>query len=102
MIGFIDTVLVYTPAPSGGNYTVLAATLTSCRLAQVAAATTVGTGRVEIEQVPRLLWTDAYDMPNAAQIEVAGVRYNVRAGTYTPIRGPSGAVMYRRCDVVKP
>lgn len=99
MIGFIDTALVYTPAPSGGAYTVLAQTLASARLAITPATEALGAGRVQLTAVPRLLWTDTYAMPDSAQIEVAGARYNVKPGTYDALRGPSGAVLYRRCDV---
>lgn len=99
MIGFIDSAAVYTPAGSDGDYTVLAQTLVSARLVITPVTAPAGTGRAELLAAPRLLWTDAYVMPSPAQIEVAGVRYNVKPGTYDALRGPSGAVLYRRCDV---
>lgn len=99
MIGFIDTTLVYTPNGTNGDYTVLATTLTSSRLVITNSGVTIGGGRVELRSGPQLLWTDAYAMPDNAQISVNSKRYNVKAGTYDALRGPSGAVMYRRCDV---
>lgn len=98
MFGFIDTAAVYTPG-SDGSYTVLAKTLASARLCITPIAAPAGS-RVELEAAPRLLWTDDYAMPEAAQVEVSGARFNVKAGTYDALRGPSGAVTYRRVDVV--
>jgi len=99
VIGFIDTAKVYTPQAPAGDYTVLAQTLTGCRLAITPTTVPFGGGRLELTMVPRLLWTDSYVMPGEAQIEVAGTRYNVKAGTYDSLRGPSGAIVYRRVDV---
>ena len=48
----------------------------------------------------RLLWQEDYTMPETAQVEVDGKRWNVLAGTFGKLRGPSGAVVYRRCEVV--
>lgn len=101
MVGFIDTALVYTPATADGDYTVLAATLTHARLCITNKNVTIGTGRVELRMEPLLMWSDDYEMPNDAQIQVDDTRYNVKAGTYDALRGPSGAVMYHRVDVVE-
>ena len=99
MIGFIDVALVYTPSITDGDYTVLATTLLNSRLVITNRNVTIGSGRVELRMEPQLLWTDVYEMPDTAQISVAGKRYNVKAGSYDALRGPSGAVMYRRVDV---
>jgi len=100
MVGFIDTATVYTPG-ADGQYTVLAQTLASARLVVTPVSLPIGAGRVELEAVPRLLWTDAYEMPGNAQVAVSGHRYNVKAGTYRAVRGPSGTLLYRRCDVME-
>lgn len=99
MFGFDQTALVYTPNGTDGAYDVLATTLTSARLAVGNAAGRDG-GRADSSQAPRLLWTGDYEMPSPAQIEVGGDRYNVVEGTYAAVRGPSGAVHHRHCDVV--
>lgn len=102
MIGLIDVARVYTPDPTTGNYTVLAKSDLACRLTLVSAMSVdSGPGRAELVDERRLLWEPSYVLPDTAQVEVSGLRYNVQPGTLAAVRDPSGAVEYRRAKVVK-
>jgi hypothetical protein len=59
--------------------------------------------RAELLALRQLLWEPSYVMPETVQVEVNGdgLRWNVVHGTLGALRGPSGAVMYRRADVVR-
>ncbi len=100
MIGLVDTAVVYTPTATG--YTDVANAALPCRLALVATDTAAtGQDRTELASTRRLLWGPDYLMPENAQIEVDGERWNVRPGTLAAVRGPSGNVVYRRCEVTR-
>jgi hypothetical protein len=99
MFGFDQSAKVYTPNGTDGAYTVLATTLAECRLA-ISSAGARGGERESSTAQPRLLWLGTYAMPDPAQIEVNGDRYNVVEGTYAAIRGPNGLTHHRHCDVV--
>lgn len=100
MYGLDQSANVYTPAPADGDYTVLAKSGLVCRLAYVRHdAVDIGPERADIGSLRRLLWAEAYTMPDTAQIEVDGERWNVLAGTVGVLRGPTSVAIYRRCDV---
>lgn len=101
MIGLIDSATIYTPDPTTGAYSVVAMTGLACRLALATTPVAPDPDRAEVNQTRRLLWGPSYLLPETAQVEVAGERWNVRPGTLDAVRGPSGAVAYRRCDVVR-
>ena len=100
MLGLNETAVVYIPNAGTGAYTVVALAALRCRLANVRGE---GKGaaeeREEVAQNRRLLWTAVYEMPNNAQIEIAGVRWNVIPRTYAELKGLGQVVHYRRCDV---
>ena len=101
MFGLDQTADVYIPNGTDGDFTTLARSDLVCRLAFIQqGGTDIGGEREDLGQRRRLLWTEVYTMPETAQIEVDGERFNVIAGTFGAIRGPSGAVDYRRCEVV--
>lgn len=102
MFGLDQTADVYTPNGTDGSFTTLAKSGLVCRLAYIQqGATTIGGEREDIGQRRRLLWAEEYTMPETAQVEVSGERWNVLAGSLGNLRGPSGAVVYRRCEVVR-
>ncbi len=102
MIGLIHTATVYTPSAATGEYTVVAQSNLACRLAYIQqAAANLDNERAAIGENRRLLWETAYIMPDDAQVEIGGERWNVRAGTYGAPTGPDGNVIYRRCEVTK-
>ena len=102
MFGLIDSANVYTPNATDGDFTMLAQSGLACRLAVARRGPEdVGGEREDIGARRRLLWEAAYTMPDEAQVEVGGVRWNVLAGTFSDIRGPDGSVVYRRCEVTK-
>lgn len=102
MVGLDQTANVYTPNGTTGAYDVLAKSGLVCRLAYIQpGGSDIGGEREDLGQRRRLLWEEAYTMPETAQIEVSSERWNVIAGTLGSLRGPSGAVVYRRCEVVR-
>jgi hypothetical protein len=102
MIGLIDTAVVYTPDPTSGDFTVVDNPSLPCRLAIVTVTgTDTGPGRVELVQERRLLWGPNYIMPAAARIVVNNEAWTIEAGSYADVRGPSGAVHYRRARIVR-
>jgi len=101
MFGLNATATVYTPNGTTGTYTVLATSGLACRLAVKPAPTDGAVERAEGTPRRLLLWDDAYSMPNDAQVEIDGQRWNVVAGTFDALTGLDSVVVYRRCEVVK-
>ena len=103
LMGLNDTAVVYT-ANSDGDFTVVGRAALVCRLTNKSGRMGDGDGgneRGEDSQNRRLIWEADYAMPDNAQIQVGGVRWNVIAETYAAMRGMGTAVMYRRCDVIE-
>lgn len=104
MFGLNKTATVYTPHASTGAYTVTAKSGLRCRLAyiNVRGNSPTADDRVEIAQNRRLLWEEAYTIPNDAQVEIDGERWNIKANSQGTLTGPDGTtVIYRRADVVE-
>jgi hypothetical protein len=101
MIGLDQTAVVYTPNLTTGAYDVVANAALDCRLTHSSISTDMGPAREEQTGARRMLWGPDYVMPETAQVEVDGVRWNVQAGTFAAIRGPDSAVFYRRCEVTQ-
>src|SRR5262245_43019278 len=102
MYGLDQTVNVYTPNGANGDFTVLARANLVCRLAYIEqGGSGIGGERESIGSRRRLLWEEDYTMPETAQVEVDGERFNVLAGTAGKLRGPDSQVAYRRCEVVR-
>ncbi|MCP4415956.1 MAG: hypothetical protein GY805_04995 [Chloroflexi bacterium] len=100
MVGLDQTAVVYTPAAGDGDFTVEAKTGLACRLTYITSREVdVGDEREDIGSRRRLLWDETYTMPETAQIEVDGERWNVLAGTLGTIRGPFSTAIYRRCEL---
>jgi hypothetical protein len=100
VLGLIQTATVYTENPTTGIFDVVAKTGLPCRLAHIdrqPAAT--APDRAEFAAMRNMLWEPGYVLPETAQVDVEGVRWNPVAGTFGAMKGPSGAVTYRRCDV---
>jgi hypothetical protein len=101
MIGLNVLANVYTPG-ANGDFTVLAKANLLCRLAYIQqGGSDIGGQREDIGSRRRLLWAEVYTMPETAQVEVSGERWNVLAGTVGAMTGPDGSVVYRRCEVVR-
>lgn len=101
MVGLDQTANVYTPG-SNGDFTVLAKSGLACRLSYIQqGGSDIGGEREDIGSRRRLLWHEAYTMPDTAQVLVDGERWNVLAGTFGAPRGPDSQVVYRRCEVVR-
>lgn len=100
MIGLIQVATVFTENPTTGAFDVVAKSDLKCRLAHIdgqPAAT--APDRAEFAAMRNMLWEPEYVLPETAQVLVDGVRWNPVAGTFGAMKGPSGAVVYRRADV---
>ena len=103
MIGLVDLADIYIPDEISGDFTILARGLLPCRLAySITGSNTAidaGDERERISSRRRLLWQDDYIMPDSAQVEVDGRRWNVLEGTFSSLRAPNKMIVYYRCDV---
>ena len=97
MIGLDQTATVYTDA--GGGFVVVDRADLPCRLTHPRGGQTAQ-DRAEIAAQRALLW-EGYAMPEYAQIDVGGTRWNVVAGTLATFRGPDGQEAYRKCLLVR-
>jgi hypothetical protein len=79
-------------APSGGPFPV--------RLCAVSSEGS-STERAELAATRRLLWGPTDAVPEGAEVEVEGERWTAVRGTSARMRGPTGAVVYQRADVVR-
>lgn len=102
ILGLIDTATVYTEG-SSGTFDTSVKTGLHCRLAHISGRGGNVQDRAELLALRQLLWEPSYVMAETVQIEVNGdgVRWNAVHGTFGALRGPSGAVMYRRADLVR-
>lgn len=104
MYGLNKTATVYTPHATTGAYTVLAKSGMDCRLAirgERSSGATAAEERAELVARRRLLWDEDYTMPEDAQVEIDGERWNIQKGTVDKLTGLDDVVIYRRCDLVK-
>lgn len=95
LIGKWHTVDVLTE-DSRGEYTVVDREGLVCRVANVGfqpGRTTFERAELAAERL--LLWDDAYEIPQHAQVQHGDVRYNVEAGTDNAWIGISGGVHHR-------
>lgn len=73
-----------------------------CRMSHVDATNSSNQGeRAELLSMRRVLWDPDYVMPENAQIEVDGVRWQLVAGSFAAFRGPSNQITYRAADAVR-
>lgn len=101
MIGLIDTVDIMTEGATGLSTVPLVSGL-RCRLAHQAVGGATGNERAELSQMRRMIWDATPVLPEAIQIVASdGTRYNALTGTFRALRGPSGTILYRSCDVVR-
>lgn len=102
MAGLNATAVVYMPNEVDGDYTEVVRSALKCRLANKRRFG-LGDGTERDEEVPNrmVMWQADYVMPENAQIEVDGQRWNVVPDTYAEMRGLGEAVMYRRCEVTQ-
>ena len=96
-----DTAVVYTPDQTGAFTTVANAAL-ACWLRPVGTrAAASAAQRAELAALRRLTWVD-YVMPDYAQVEIDGNRYNVVHGTVVGYRyAETGEVIQYSCDLIE-
>ena len=100
MIGLDQFATVYGENATTGAYTDTLKTGLRCRLAHIPnQPPATAPDRAELAAIRNLLWESDYVLPETAQVEVNGTRWNVVAGTFVAYQGPGGAVVYRRADV---
>lgn len=101
MLGLIDTATIYTE-DANGVFTVVATEGLRCRRAHVnAQPASSGAERADLAAIRDFIWSPDYLMPEHCQIEMDGIRWNVVGGTFKALRGPSGNIVYRQCDVTR-
>jgi hypothetical protein len=97
-----QTASVYTAAPVGGAFSVLAKSGLRCQLAHVGGAATSAPERAELAAVRVLYFDPAYSLPSDhCQVEVRGERWNVVPGTVTDQRDQRDVLCYRKCDLTR-
>lgn len=102
MIGLIDTAVVYTEGVSSGAFDVVDTAALACRLAHPSRSAELSAPeRAELAAMRELLFDPTYILDEHAQLDVGGVRWNVKAGTVAYPRGPNGSVAFGRADVVR-
>jgi hypothetical protein len=99
ILGLNATAAVYGRDAVTSRFTTVLRTGLRCRLAHVPRGGQTGPDRAELAALRVLLWEPGYVMPETAQIEVDGVRWQPVAGTFGALKGPIGAVTYRQADV---
>lgn len=102
VVGFDQRADVYSENPSTGLYDIRVKAQLKCRLAHVNTQPAVsGNERAELAALRNMLFDPDYVMPENVQVLVDGIRWQPVVGTFGALRGPSGQVVYRRCDVVR-
>ena len=102
MIGLIDVATVNTRHGTTGAYTVESTATLKCRVCHLAAgAADVSEERQEQAARRMLLFDPSYIMPDYAQVVIGTEKWNVVQGTAIAPRGPSGTVIFRRCEIVR-
>ena len=100
--GLDETATVYTEAPTTGAFTVVANAALPCRLgrfAQVLPSAGLTYDRSELANELALLWGPDYDLPERAQVEVEGQRWNPIVGTFRAVTMIGGGLGYHFCGV---
>ncbi|MHB1131658.1 MAG: hypothetical protein ACYC4L_04650 [Chloroflexota bacterium] len=100
------TAVVYSEGV-GGDYSVVANAALPCLLGIVngdggRSGGRTSEERADLAQLRTLVWTQGYAMPETAQVEVDGERWNVLPGSYNAATWPfDGTVLYRTCDLMR-
>lgn len=99
---FRKTATVYGRA-AGGQYTTLLTTGLACNLLHLSSQNApTGGARTEFAARRRFVWDASYVMPQYAQIEVDGLRWNLVANNaFETLTGPDGQPHHKRVDVVR-
>jgi hypothetical protein len=102
VIGLDQRSTVYSENAATGLYDTVAKADLKCRLAHVNTRPAAsGNERAELAAIRNMLFDPSYVMTENVQVLVDGVRWQPVPGTFGALRGPSGRVVYRRCDVVR-
>jgi hypothetical protein len=100
MLGLDQTAVVYTEHATTGLYSVVAKTGLKVRLAHIRGGETAG-DRAELSATRNMLFEPDYVMPETAQVEVDGIRWQPKPGTFEALRDWNSNIVYRRADVVR-
>jgi len=103
MLGLQQTATITTRHATTGLFTVVAYANVPCRLALLGAQPSdTGDERAELAAERRLLWGPTPALPSEhVRVTVDDESWQVVAGTVAAVRGPTGAIAYRRADVVR-
>lgn len=103
----LDTALdqranVYTGASGTGRYTVLAKSNLSCRLMHLnIRLVPTAIDRAELSAMRDMMFDPDYVMPEQCQVEVDGIRWQPKPGTFGAFRDWNSNVVYRNCQVLR-
>lgn len=101
MILLKQTATVYGEDATTKLYTVVLKSNLRCTLLTVSGGQNAQE-RSELNQIRRLFWDATYPMPNYAQLEIDGKRYNPQRESIAEYKGNIGnVVMVYACDVVE-
>ena len=102
MYGLDELADVYIETTATGKFTTLVRSSLSCRLLHIPLQRAQNqTERKELAALRNMIFEGDYQMPEACQIEVDGVRWEPRVGTTIAYRDWNGEITYRRCDVFR-
>lgn len=92
--------VVYTESPSNGRYDVVLYPSLACRLVQpitVSIATLPMADRAELMAGRDFWWDPSVELSEQCQVEIDGVRWQLRPGTFQATKPDGTTVVSRRC-----
>lgn len=100
MIGLDQTANIYAESATTGLYTTLVKTGLACRLIHLNLRLAGSSNdRAELAGQRDMLFDPEYQMPEQCQVEVDGVRWQPKPGTFEALRNWTSDVSYRKCQV---
>lgn len=100
-MGLVDRAIVFVVSGDGTTQSRLHSNV-RCRLVNSSSSLEAGGNpRAEMADWSKLLWEPGVEIPDDAQIEIKGIRYNMTAEGVETIRTGSGQPYLKRCRVVR-
>lgn len=96
------TATVYGEDAATGAYSVVLRTGLLCALHRLGTQPDISAAdRAELAASRRFVWDATYALPETAQVDVGGVRWQPVAGTFWAYPEPPSTPVLRSCDVVR-
>jgi len=100
MLGLNTYADVYIVNDVNGEYDILTHPQLPCRLAHIG-VTGAAIDRAQLLSTRMLIWDVGYSIPDDAQVDVEGNRWQTVRGTFSTLKGPNNVPTYKRVDVVR-